>query len=95
MEDIYSDLAGLALESGRSQRLWEKRGRRRRLPRERAEQRRLERTRQPAQQPGQEISNRQSLGQGCGAGASFIALSVIIKILNFYDPKIFGVIVLI
>ena len=95
MEDIYSDWAGLALESGRSQRLWEKRGRRRRLPRERAEQRRLERTRQPAQQPGQEISNRQSLGQGCGAGASFIALSVIIKILNFYDPKIFGVIVLI
>jgi hypothetical protein len=47
MEDIYSDWASLALESGRTQRLWEKRGRRRRMPpRERPEQRRIERTRQ-------------------------------------------------
>jgi hypothetical protein len=53
MEDIYSDWAGLALESGRSQRLWERRGGRRRSARERAEQRKTDRARLPPQQTGQ------------------------------------------
>jgi hypothetical protein len=53
MEDIYSDWASLALESGRSQRLWERRGGRRRPPRERADQRRTEPVRQPHKQTGQ------------------------------------------